>query len=245
VRLLFFFLLLRACVSGSARALSFPCACSPLPYAHRSTGNCNQLNSSTVLAVSACLLVCVSDSCIQKQTHHDAQGFSCRPQASARYGSHVAHAAMHRHVCLAFMLVLMSTTSGQPRGSTDEAGENPKHPEEMPVLINFSTLSCASSTCTTQVTLSGLLSRGQYTIGIELQALLLEGPKIIFQDFRSICGTLDSSCLLPHNSTVTSTSPPALKATHLESNGDVTLTYDLPVLGDGPLMVRIDALSWW
>ena len=130
----------------------------------------------------------------------------------------------------------MSTTSGrgQPQGSTGEAEETSIHPEDLPVLITFSSLFCASGTCTAQVTVSGLLSRGQYTIGIELQALLLEGPTIIFQDFRTICGALDSSqCRLPHNSTGTSTSPSALKATHLTPNGEATLTYDLPVLGDG------------
>jgi hypothetical protein len=62
----------------------------------------------------------------------------------------------------------MSTTwgTGEPQGSTGEAEETSIHPQDLPVLITFSTLFCVSGTCTAQVTVSGLLPRGQYTMGI-------------------------------------------------------------------------------
>jgi hypothetical protein len=125
--------------------------------------------------------------------------------------SSTSHTPMQRHACPVFVLVLMSTTwgTGEPQGSTGEAEESSIHPQDLRVLITFSTLFCVSGTCTAQVTVSGLLPRGQYTMGIEQQALLLGGPTIIFQEFRTICGALDSSCSLPHNSRGTSTSPSA------------------------------------
>ena len=138
---------------------------------------------------------------------------------------------------------------GHTTHTAAEQEDTRMHPEDVPVLVRFST-----SAGSAQVTLSGLAPRAQYTVGLEmseytggLDAMSVASTRIVFQAFRTISvppigqcealGTraLDSSCILPHNKTDTVSHPQQIPylATRLMYNGDVILKYDLMVNAEG------------
>ena len=131
---------------------------------------------------------------------------------------------------------------GHTTHTAAEQEDTRMHPEDVPVLVHFST-----SAGSAQVTLSGLAPRAQYTVGLEmseytggLDAMSVASTRPVFQAFRTISvppigqcealGTraLDSSCILPHNKTDTVSHAQHDGAdTRLMPNGDVILRYDL------------------